>query len=76
MRNAKPPGIPTQDPTPDPSPAGEITEHSMKTTLALLTIAASIVLPSCQGLSLMLNPDGTASGSYTPPPAKQITPSK
>ena len=43
----------------------------------ILLLAISLSLASCAGLSGVLNPDGSGSIGYTPPPAKPaVIPSK
>lgn len=37
--------------------------------------AVSLLLPSCEGLTISVNPDGSVGGSYSPPP-KPVAPTK
>ena len=51
----------------------------MKTNLAIqltTVLVIALALTACQGLGLVVNPDGSVSGTYTPPVKPAIIPEK
>ena len=55
-----------------PQTLAETLSHNitMKTKLAIqlaTVLAIAFALTACQGLGLVVNPDGSVSGNYTPP---------